>query len=108
MTKQYDLFGGEPPAQAHSPTSLAAAAAIKKHIGPMHRKVLAHLRLHASGATDEEMQRDIPMAANTQRPRRRELELMGYVIDSGRVRWTDAGRDAVIWCLKVELAAGGN
>jgi hypothetical protein len=50
------------------------------------------------------MQVDIPMAANTQRPRRRELELMGHVIDSGRVRHTHAGREAVIWTLKKEQA----
>lgn len=98
MTGQYDLFGGEPPSQRHSETSRAAAAQIKKRIGPLHAAVLAYLA-GVNGATDEEMQRGIPMAANTQRPRRRELELMGRVMDSGRRRLTASRRDAVVWIL---------
>jgi hypothetical protein len=62
-------------------------------------QVIRHLR-GSDGATDEEMQRDIPMAANTQRPRRRELELWGEVVDSGRVRMTTSRRLAVVWALK--------
>lgn len=98
MTAQYDLFGGEPPSQRHSETSRAAAAAIKQRIGPLHLKLIKYLR-GRDGATDEEMQADIPMPANTQRPRRRELELMGEIIDSGRVRLTHSRRLAVIWKL---------
>ena len=72
--KQTDLFGelpygGEPPSQRHSDTSRAAAERIKKRIGPLHLKVLNFLSA-VGGATDEEMQQHIPMAANTQRPRR--------------------------------------
>ena len=95
---QYDLFGGEPPSQRHSETSRAAAARIKKRIGPLHARLLAHLA-RVGGATDEEMQRDIPMAANTQRPRRRELQLMGRVMNSGRRRLTASRSDAVVWIL---------
>lgn len=102
-----DLFGyapapyrGEPPAQKHSPTSQAAAASIKKAIGPLHREILDYLRraeVRVTGATDEEMQIKLDMGANTQRPRRRELELMGRVEDSGKTRQTKSGREAVIW-----------
>jgi hypothetical protein len=98
MDDQYDLFGGEPPSQRHSDTSRAAAAGIKHRIGPLHLKVIAFLSGRA-GATDEEMQLEIPMPANTQRPRRRELELMGRVVDSGRRRLTRSGCEAVIWVL---------
>jgi hypothetical protein len=51
------------------------------------------------GATDEDMQRSIPLVANTERPRRRELELQGLVVDSGRKRATIARRPAVVWVL---------
>lgn len=98
MADQYDLFGGAPPAQKHSTTSLAAAARIKRHIGPLHARLIAYLR-ERDGATDEEMQAEIPMPANTQRPRRRELQLMGLVTDSGAMRSTHARRGAVVWKL---------
>lgn len=96
--KQYDLFGGSPPAQRHSLTSLAAAAAIRGRIGPLHMQLIRYLRT-CDGATDEEMQADIPMGANTQRPRRRELELWGVIENSGRVRLTRSRRLAVVWKL---------
>lgn len=97
---QPDLFGpyrGEPPAQAHSQTSLKAAASIKKSIGPLHWKILDHLRFHPS--TDEEIMDALDMGGNTERPRRRELELMGRIIDSGETRLTRSRRLAVVWKL---------
>jgi hypothetical protein len=97
-TRQYDLFGGEPPSQRHSATSMAAARAIEVRITRLHMAVIRHLR-SCGGATDEEMQADIPMAANTQRPRRRELELWGVIVDSGAVRMTRSRRLAVVWKL---------
>jgi hypothetical protein len=104
-TRTADLFDyvpqpykGKPPAQSHSPTSLAAAASIKKAIGPLHREILELLsELPNMGATDEEMQFELNMLANTQRPRRRELELMGHVVNSGQTRRTRSGREAVVW-----------
>lgn len=90
-------YKGEPPAQSHSETSKAAADSIKKAIGPLHEKVLAYLEAHPDGATDEEMTNAIPMVANTLRPRRRELELLGKIKDSGRRGLTQSGRSAVVW-----------
>lgn len=95
---QYTLFGGNPPAVAHSETSRAAAEAIAPKIGPMHEQIIEHLAC-IGGATDEEMQRHIRMSPNTQRPRRRELQLMGRIVDSGLRRPTSSGRDAVVWTL---------
>ncbi len=95
----YNLYGGSPPAQGHSPTSQAAAASIAPRIGDLHRKLIDWLRQHPDGATDEEMQDELDMLANTQRPRRRELQLADYVEDSGRTRLTHSGRNAVVWRL---------
>ena len=92
-------YRGEPPAQSHSPTSLAAAESIRKVIGPLHKRILEYLREveHFGGSTDEEMQINLDMGANTQRPRRRELELMGKIQNSGTTRRTKSGREAVVW-----------
>lgn len=95
---QYDLFNGEPPSQRHSVTSRAAASAIRPRLGRLHSALISYLR-ERDGATDEEMQADIPMSANTQRPRRRELELWGEIVDSKQVRLTRANRAAVVWKL---------
>lgn len=100
---QYTLFNGNPPSVAHSETSQAAAESIKGKIGPLHARILRYLtnlRLVVDiGATDEEMQRALSMPPNTQRPRRRELQLMGRIVDSGIRRPTSSGRDAVVWKL---------
>lgn len=98
---QGDLFppyNGDPPSQAHSPTSQAAAESIKPKRGPLHKKIIDFLRV-TGGANDEEMQWDLSMPPNTQRPRRRELQLMGDVVDSGTTRPTRSGRAAVVWKL---------
>jgi hypothetical protein len=95
----YPLYGGKPPSQKHSETSRAAAERIKSRIGPLHAEVVEFLKSHAGGATDEEMQRDIPMPANTQRPRRVELTEMGRIVDSNRRKLTRSKRHAVVWVL---------
>jgi len=92
-----------PAHQRHSPTSKAAAEAIKPRVGPLHREILSYLArvefIDGIGATDEKMQRDLDMPANTQRPRRRELQVMGLIVDSGKTRATRSGRQAVVWTL---------
>jgi hypothetical protein len=93
----YNLYGGEPPSQKHSRTSRDAAASIKRHIGPSHRRILAWLDAHPSGGSDERIAADLGMTQNTFRPRRRELQMMEYVCDSGRTELTHSRRDAVIW-----------
>lgn len=86
------------PFQRHSATSKEAAIAAEGSAGSLRRQVWSFLMERgASGATDEEIQtlEDIP--ANTERPRRRELEQAGLVRDSGRTRLTASGRKAVVW-----------
>lgn len=85
-----------PPAQQHSPTSTAAAESVVGKAGTLRAAVLDFLR-RGSGATDEEIQEGIPMAASTQRPRRVELVERGPVVDSGVTRATRSGRQAVVW-----------
>lgn len=97
MTEQYELFGGLPP-HVQTDTSFDAAVEIAPHTSTLRRKVLAFIRERgAEGATDEEVQEALGMAANTQRPRRVELVLMDQVVDTGRRRKTRSGRSAIVW-----------
>ena len=84
------------PYQRHSMTSRAAAERIEPKLGTKRAIVLAFLRSNG-GATDEEMQRSIPMGANTQRPRRVELVAARLIRDSGKTRATSGGDQAVVW-----------
>ena len=92
-------YGGDPPAQKHSKTSVTAAKTIKKHIGPLHQKILDFLTRNPMGACDEKMGMLLGMGLNTLRPRRRELQLIGRVKDSDRTELTASGRTATIWVL---------
>lgn len=97
---QPDLFV-DPPFQRHSATSLAAAEAIQPKLGALQAWVLDYIRACKHyGATDEQMQHAMSLGANTQRPRRRELQLAGLIKDSGRTRATASGRQAVVWVAK--------
>lgn len=58
-----------------------------------------------SGATLEEIHLTLGIPENTARPRRKELEAKGWVIDSGRRRTTRAGRDAIVWIIPDAIAA---
>ncbi len=95
----------------HSSTSKDAAEQIKPNAGTLRAKVLEYLQSiqgfiysetfkdagSYGGATDEQMQRCIPMEASTQRPRRIELVAAGLVRDSGRKAQTSSGRKATVW-----------
>jgi hypothetical protein len=86
------------PAQRHSKTSLAAARAAASGASVMREGMYLWLLARGSeGATDEEIQLGMPMAANTQRPRRTELVSSGRVVNSGWTRRTRSGRLAVVW-----------
>lgn len=93
-------YGGEPPSQKHSPTSKEAARRIKKCVGKDHRAILTYLQHHPEGATDERLGEELALGGNTLRPRRRELQLMDHIVDSGRQALTHSGRHAVVWIVK--------
>ncbi len=99
MTDDLFAYGGNPPSQAHSPTSQEAAASIKPKVGRFHRMILRFLSTFPQGGTDEWMAEGTGISANTFRPRRRELQLMGKIKDSGRTALTRSGRKAVVWVL---------
>jgi hypothetical protein len=65
----------------------------------LREKVHAYLKARPEGATDEEISIDLKLQSDTARPRRRELQLAGLVIDSGRTRKTTNNRNAVVWKL---------
>lgn len=104
MTRQRNLFddapsGETPTTSPNTPiTSAAAAVAAKPMIGRQRKKILQFLiSLADHGATDVEIQDELSINGNSERPRRRELERLGLVADSGRVRLTPSGRSAVVW-----------
>lgn len=86
-----------PPAQRHSETSRAAAASLTpaKLTGDRLR-IYRYLRSRPDGATDEEIAAALAMNANTERPRRIELQKIGMIRLSG-TRATVSGRKANVW-----------
>lgn len=82
--------------------SLEAARSIRWRIDGDRLRVLECLRAAgARGRTDEEMQEEIPMSPNTQRPRRGELVALGVVVPTTEKRRTRVGgRKAVVWVAK--------
>lgn len=89
-------FKFDAPAQRHSATSIAAAAAIEPSAATLRGRVLAFLRA-SGGATDERGIDSTGISPSTYRPRRIELVDAGLVRDSGRTRTTRSGRQAVVW-----------
>jgi hypothetical protein len=88
------------PPHVPTQTSVAAAIAMQESAGTLRAKVLGAIRdAGMLGMTDEQLQASMPMPANTQRPRRRELQLAGLIRDSGMRAKTKSGRNAVVWVL---------
>jgi hypothetical protein len=81
----------------HSQTSLDAARELQgktTKLALVYKEIVCRGK---EGATDEELQVDLGMSPNTERPRRVELVRGGFVVDSGMVRKTQASRYAVVW-----------
>lgn len=88
-------------AQDHSDTSTAAAEAIAPTAATLRMAVFGVIAARGN-ATDEEIQIELGIPGNTQRPRRVELCEAGRVVDSGIRRRTKSGRLAVVWIIKPE------
>ena len=104
--KQASLFDNrtDPEANAvknpRTPTDTqreAAKRALPKS-GTARAMVLAHI-IHTNGATDEEIVEALGMNPNTERPRRKELQEQGWIVDSGIRRRTSSGTSAIVWTL---------
>lgn len=85
----------DPPAQRHSPESVAAAEDIVPSASTLRARVYAAL-VERGPMTDEEMQEVLGMNPSTQRPRRVELWRAGKVARVGK-RLTRSGRTAAVW-----------
>jgi hypothetical protein len=95
------LFGGHPPYQRHSKTSLQAANQIKEPSKSLREQVYGLLKaLGENGATDEEIGIALNLPGNTVRPRRRELQLQDRIEITGKTRKTQSGRAAAVWVVK--------
>lgn len=83
-------------------TERAAAELVTPRTGTQRARVLDYIgEAGQRGATDEEVAAGLGMLANTERPRRVELEEGGWVRDSGRRRDTASGTAAVVWELTI-------
>lgn len=80
-----------------TPTSKAAAKAIEPSIYTLRFKVREAIRASVDGLTDEEGIERTGIPASTYRPRRVECVEAGLVVDTGRTRATNSGRQAVVW-----------
>ncbi len=91
-------YAGHAPYADRSDTSIAAAKEINEKLGEWQKKVLLSL-VHP--ATDEMLEWRLGCErTRTSRPRRRELELAGYVEDSGqRIESDITGKLVTVWRL---------
>lgn len=76
-------------------TSQAAAVLKAKKVEADRARILA--RLAERPSTDDELQVDLGLPPNTERPRRVELVRQSKVRDSGARRKTATGRNAIVW-----------
>ncbi len=103
MPTQLPLFrdpnAPSPPCIRRSRTSVKAATEIKPKAATLRERVYSYLAAFGP-CTDEQMQDALDMPGNTCRPRRRELEKAGRIVDSGRTTKTRSGREAVLWMVR--------
>jgi hypothetical protein len=83
-----------------NPHDTTLAAALKIKTGTGRRKVYDVLWQNPKGLTDEEIMKMTGLHQNTERPRRYELVKHGFVVDSGRRRFTDTDSLAIVWALR--------
>lgn len=77
-------------------TSLKAALRALPKTGTKRARLYDYL-VSCGGATDEEVERALGISGNTVRPTRVSLVRDGLVEDSGLVRPTVSGNDAIVW-----------
>lgn len=87
--------GREPPVVRDRPTSVSAGRRIRLPAKTFRGQVLDALR--DGPKTDEEICKATGLRGSSVRPRRGELVHEGLVEDSGQVKPTQSGRDAIVW-----------
>jgi hypothetical protein len=89
------------PYQRHSPTSHEAARMLAPKLQPMELEIMNLIAdsqaAAGTGMTDDELIADF--GSQSARPRRIFLVKIGKLKDSGAVRKTRSGRNAVVWVL---------
>jgi predicted ArsR family transcriptional regulator len=93
---QHYLLGDDAPAQAHSPTSVAAAKGQTKAKEESDKRTILNALEEDGPMTDEQLVACTGIGANTVRPRRVELVREGLVVAVGEGR-TMGGNRAVTW-----------
>lgn len=96
MNGDLTLFDPAPPAQAHSPTSVAAAGKAARATPTQRQRVLDWLSANGP-ATDEQIADALGLNPSTERPRRVELVRAGAVVPAPGTGRTRAGRHAARW-----------
>jgi hypothetical protein len=89
---QLDLFA---PAQSHSPTSVAAAAAMQPHLGAAQARVLEVIRQHGPLSDNDGIR--LTGMINGYRARRIELSKAGLIREAGKKINQESGQEAVLW-----------
>lgn len=87
-------------------TSLAAKRSLKPSVSRDHKRQIVSLLISRKhmGATLDEMQSLTGIKLQTLCARRKELEEMGLVVDSGNRRKTTSGRTATVWIVPTAVA----
>ena len=86
------------PIPSTSETRHEAEVAIKPSAATLREQVLACVKAHPGGITDEQIATFTGLNPNTARPRRLELEKAGRIVASGTSK-TRSGRKAVTWVI---------
>lgn len=92
-----------PPAQWHSETSVEAAEKAAGRAEQDRARVYFYLKAEGlHGGTDEEIQLELNMPGNTERPRRWELSQAEppLICLSGQTRKNRSGRRAAVWVVR--------
>jgi len=89
------ISGATPETRA---TSTEAAESVSETKDTQRQRVYEAIRDSGrNGMTDDQMQEDLGIEGNSQRPRRRELQALGRIQMSTLRRETRSGRTAVVW-----------
>lgn len=100
LPNQLHLYDGNPP-HVDTDTSRQASQDIKDATASLRDRVFREIKdAHVVGATDDELEKVLDMRHQTCSARRRELVLLGYIVDSGRRRRTRSGRSAIVWIVR--------
>ncbi len=94
-----ELYDGAPP-RSDPETSAEAAESVREVSGRLRRRVFEAIECSTVGATDDEIEVWLGLPHQTVNARRRELVLLGRIVDSGDRRQTRQGRRAKVWIPK--------